>query len=466
MQYFPVFLDMASADVLIVGGGVVAERKWRLLAKTPARIRIVAPELTPSLRQAAESGDIDWAPRGFEAADVTGQRLVIAATSDTQVNHAVADAARGAAIPVNVVDDRAACTAITPAIVERGELIVAISSQGAMPVLARRVRERIEQALPQRLGAFIATAGRYRDRVRAQLAPERVRGFWERLVDGLWREGFAESDAVLAQRIDSALDQAASSEAMQPGRVTLVGGGPGDPGLLTLRALRRLQDADVVLFDRLVNQALVDLARRDAERIHVGKRRDRHTVPQSEINALMIEHARAGKQVVRLKGGDPFIFGRGGEEIADVAAAGLQVEVVPGITAAAGCAAYAGIPLTHRDHAQSCMLVTGHRKANGALDLPWTAMAAPQQTLVVYMGLATLGELCQQLIAHGLAADHPCAMVESGTLQSQRVVTGTLATLEAAVADTGLTGPALLIVGTVVRLRQELAWFDQQSATR
>ncbi|MEC9407943.1 MAG: siroheme synthase CysG [Pseudomonadota bacterium] len=465
MQYFPVFLDMASAKVLIVGGGVVAERKWRLLAKTPARVEIIAPELTAALREAADTGVIDWQARAFVATDVGDQRLVIAATADPEVNHAVAHAARRASIPVNVVDDRAACTAITPAIVERGELVVAISSQGAMPVLARRVRERIEQALPQGLGAFIATAGRYRDRVRAQLAPERVRGFWERLVDGLWREGFAESDARLAQRIDAALERSGDGAATPPGRVTLVGGGPGDPGLLTLRALRRLQDADVVLFDRLVNQALLDLVRRDAERIHVGKRRDRHTVPQSDINALMIEHARAGKQVVRLKGGDPFIFGRGGEEIADVAAAGLQVEVVPGITAAAGCAAYAGIPLTHRDHAQSCMLVTGHRKANGVLELPWTAMAAPQQTLVVYMGLATLGELSQRLIEHGLAPDHPCAMVEAGTLQTQRVVTGTLATIQQSVTVAELTGPALLIVGTVVTLRQDLAWFDQAGST-
>ena len=456
--------ETLSTDVLIVGGGSVAERKWRLLERTPARITIVAPRLTDALQQVAEAGAIDWLSREFSPEDVRAQRLVIAATADAAVNEAVAAAARALNIPVNVVDDRASCTAITPAIVERGDLLVAISSQGSSPVLARRVRERVERALPANLGAFIDVAARYRDRVREQLAPERVRTFWETLIDALWREGFVESDDALARRVERALAQAGDASATANGRVSLVGGGPGDPSLLTLRALRRLQDADVVLFDRLVNQELVDLARRDAERIHVGKRRDRHTVPQSQINALMVEHARAGRQVVRLKGGDPFIFGRGGEELADVVAAGITVEVVPGITAASGCAAYAGIPLTHRDHAQSCMFVTGHRKANGHLSLPWQAMAAPQQTLVVYMGLATLAEVCGQLIAHGLAPEHPCAMIESGTLRSQRVVSGTLDALPAQVEAAGLTGPALLVVGTVVTLRPDLAWFDMVAA--
>jgi uroporphyrin-III C-methyltransferase/precorrin-2 dehydrogenase/sirohydrochlorin ferrochelatase len=464
VRYFPVFLDMTAADVLIVGGGVIAERKWRLLARTPARITVVSPALTPALEEAAQAGSITWSGREFEPGDVAAQRLVIAATADAGVNAAVSRAAQARNIPVNVVDDRAQCTAITPAIVERGEILVAISSQGVMPVLARRIRERIEQVLPARMGGFIEIASGFRDRVRERLEADRVRGFWEGLVDSLWREGFAESDELIGQRIERALAQAGEPRKAPAGRVSLVGGGPGDPELLTLRALRRLQDADVVLFDRLVNQDLVDLARRDAERIHVGKRRDRHTVPQSQINALMIDYARAGKQVVRLKGGDPFIFGRGGEELADVVAAGLNVEVVPGITAASGCAAYAGIPLTHRDHAQSCMFVTGHRKANGELDLPWQAMAAPQQTLVVYMGLATLADVCGQLVAHGLGPTHPCAMIESGTLRAQRVVSGTLRTLPERVLTAQLKGPALLIVGTVVTLRPDLAWFDTAAA--
>lgn len=459
MRYFPLFVDMQDAEVLIVGGGAIAERKWRLLARTSAHIRIVAPELNDALAHAAESGDVVWQSRPVRDDDIGGQRLIIAATADATVNRRVAALARDAGVLVNVVDDRDHCTAIMPALVERGRLTVAIGSQGVLPVLARRVRERIEAMLPNGMERFIELAAGWRDTVRQRLPAEATRGFWEAAIDTAWSADFAESDAQITAALARRLEQQAG-DAPAPGRVVLLGGGPGDPDLLTLRALRRLQDADVVLYDRLVNPQLLELVRRDAERINVGKQRDRHPIPQDEINRLLIHHARAGRQVVRLKGGDPFIFGRGGEEIAGVAEAGLSFEVVPGITAASGCAAYAGIPLTHRDHAASCLFVTGHRAAGGTLDLPWAAMVVPHQTVVVYMGRSTLADICAQLQTHGLDSHHPAAMVAAGTTDHQRVITGTLATLPDRVEQAQLSGPCLLITGTVVQLRDQLAWYD------
>ena len=334
---------------------------------------------------------------------------------------------------------------------------MAISSGGAAPVLARRLRERIEALLPAGYGRLAAFMERHRPRVKT-LAVGQRRALWERFLDGPGPERLLVGDeAAAAVELEGLL-------AGEPprGEVYLVGAGPGDPDLLTFRALRLMQQADVVLFDRLVSPAIMELVRRDAERIFVGKQRNRHTVPQGEINTELVRLAKAGKRVLRLKGGDPFIFGRGGEEIAELSAHGIAFQVVPGITAASGCAAYAGIPLTHRDHAQSCVFVTGHARADGTLNLHWDQLARRGQTVVFYMGVVTLPRICTELMAHGLPADWPIALVEDGTQPTQRVVSGTLADLPQKVATLAPTGASLVIVGEVVKLRDTLGWFQPQ----
>ena len=379
--------------------------------------------------------------RRFQPGDLVGGEIAIAATDDRAVNEAVAAAARALRIPVNVADDAALSSFIMPSLVDRAPLQIAISSAGTSPVLARKVRTLIEAAVPFGIGRLAALMGSYRDKAKARFPdPEQRRRFWEKVVD--------------APDAERALLDTACTE----GFVSLVGAGPGDPELLTLRALRVMQAASVVLYDHLVSPALVDLARRDAERFYVGKEQDNHALPQAQINALMVRLARQGKRVVRLKGGDPFVFGRGGEEIEALLEHGIGFEVVPGITAAVGAAAYAGIPLTHRDYAQSCVFVTGHLK-NGSAQLDWQALARPNQTVVVYMGVGALAQICGGLVEHGLPAGLPAALVEKATLREQRVTEGTLATLPGLAS--GAKPPALLIVGEVVRLRAKLAWFGQ-----
>jgi uroporphyrin-III C-methyltransferase/precorrin-2 dehydrogenase/sirohydrochlorin ferrochelatase len=461
MNHFPIFLRLQDARVLIVGGGEVAARKLRLLRAAGATIEIVARELNQEIAGLRDSGAIRHVGRDFAPEQLQGCRLVVAATDDSALNHAVSRAAQALNIPVNVVDDLEASTYITPSIVQRDPVTVAISTGGAAPVLARRLRERIETLLPTaygRLGAFMG-------RQRAQLKPlpaEARRKFWEDFLDGPGPERlFIGDEAGAAIELESLL------QGKPPrGEVYLVGAGPGDPDLLTFRALRLMQQADVVLYDRLVSPAIMELVRRDAERLFVGKRRNQHTVPQDEINAELVRLAQAGKRVLRLKGGDPFIFGRGGEEIEQLAAAGIPFQVVPGVTAASGCSAYAGIPLTHRDYAQSCIFVTGHARADGTLRLHWDQLARSGQTVVIYMGLATLPELCRQFVAHGLPEDWPAAVIEHGTSVQQRVISGTLGDLPERVATAEISGPTLVIVGEVVRLRERLRWFGADALTR
>ena len=456
MQFLPLFHKLQGRPVLVIGGGEVALRKARLLSDAGASLRVVAPEIRSELQELAGADGISL--RGYASSDLQGVALVIAATDDEPLNARISAEAQAQGIPVNVVDAPALCSVIFPAIVDRSPLIVAVSSGGDAPVLARLIRAKIETWIPATYGQLANLGKRFRDRVK-QLFPDvqQRRVFWEDVFQGQIAESvFAgkpeEGERLLEERLAGAAPRAL-------GEVYLVGAGPGDPDLLTFRALRLMQQADVVLYDRLVAPAIIELCRRDAERIYVGKRRADHAVPQEQINQLLIDLARQGKRVLRLKGGDPFIFGRGGEEIEQLAAEGIPFQVVPGITAASGCAAYAGIPLTHRDHAQSVRFVTGHLK-DGSSDLAWQDLVAPNQTLVFYMGLVGLAGICEQLIVHGRAADTPAALVQQGTTQNQRVFTGTLATLPQLVAEHEVHAPTLVIVGEVVQLRDKLAWFE------
>jgi uroporphyrin-III C-methyltransferase / precorrin-2 dehydrogenase / sirohydrochlorin ferrochelatase len=456
MQFLPLFHKLQDRPVLVIGGGEVALRKARLLSDAGARLRVVAPEIRSELQELAGPAGIFL--RGYQASDLQGVALVIAATDDEPLNAQISVQAQALGIPVNVVDAPALCSVIFPAIVDRSPLIVAVSSGGDAPVLARLIRAKIENWIPATYGQLANLGKRFRERVK-QLFPDvqQRRVFWEDVFQGQVAESVFAGKPEEGERLLEARLAGAAPRAL--GEVYLVGAGPGDPDLLTFRALRLMQQADVVLYDRLVAPAIIELCRRDAERIYVGKRRADHAVPQEQINQLLIDLARQGKRVLRLKGGDPFIFGRGGEEIEQLAAEGIPFQVVPGITAASGCAAYAGIPLTHRDHAQSVRFVTGHLK-DGSSDLAWQDLVAPNQTLVFYMGLVGLAGICEQLIAHGRAPTTPAALIQQGTTQNQRVFTGTLASLPQLVAEHEVHAPTLVIVGEVVQLRDKLAWFE------
>ncbi len=460
MDYLPIFCRLDNKPVLLVGGGEVAERKARLLLDAGAQLTVVAPELDPELAELAANGSIEWLAGEFAPAQLTGKWLVVAATDRREVNALVYQSANQARIFANVVDDPKRSSFIMPSIIDRSPLMVAISSGGKAPVLARLLREKLEALLPLHLGAVAAFAGSLRERVKARFASmgERRR-FWERLL-GADRLGqaLARGDSASANQL---ADSLFADESHSSGEVVLVGAGPGDPGLLTLHALRQMQQADVVVYDRLVSDEVMALVRRDARRIFVGKQAGNHCVPQEGINQLLLEEAKKGQRVVRLKGGAPFIFGRGGEELETLAGSGIGFQVVPGITAASGCAAYAGIPLTPRDHAQSVRFVTAHGKG-GAQDLDWPLLAKDKQTLVFYMGLSSCATIREQLLTHGKAGDTPVALIERGTQPSQRIIRGTLDQLpELAV---GVESPALIMVGSVVTLADQLAWFGQGCA--
>ncbi|MBX6419568.1 MAG: uroporphyrinogen-III C-methyltransferase [Nevskia sp.] len=459
LSYFPVFLRLRGARVLVVGGGEVAARKIRLLLRAGPKIEVVARLLNAELEALAEARQIRHLARDFDPVQVAGCRLVIAATDDRALNRSVAAAAHAANVPVNAVDDPEHSSFITPAIVDRAPLTVAVASAGSAPLLARRVRERLEAWLPARYGKLAEFMGALRARVAERLPEAARRVFWERFLDGPGAEAVLRGDDALAR---SEFERLLAGQAPR-GEVYLVGAGPGDPDLLTFRALRLMQQADAVLYDRLLPPAILELVRRDAERVFVGKRARQHEMSQEEINAELVRRAQAGQRVLRLKGGDPFVFGRGGEEIETLAAHGIPFQIVPGITAANGCAAYAGIPLTHRDYAQACVFVTGHAHAGGVPPLNWPLLTQRGQTVVVYMGLQTLPQLCAQFTAHGLPADWPAALVVEGTTPRQRVIVGTLSDLPEKVAAAGVAGASLLIVGEVVRLREKLSWDAQPS---
>lgn len=458
---------------MVVGGGEVAARKTALLLKAGARITVIAPQIGMELQEQLreQQGNITYRAEAFHAGHLGDAVLAIAATSDPVVNREVSKAAGRRRIPVNVVDNPALCSFIMPSILDRSPVLVAVSSGGASPVLTRLLRARLETLIPSAYGRLAAYAAELRTRVKRSFShPEARRRFWENILQGPFAEMvLAGKDQAARAYLERALENKDSDDPVQEkaskemqGEVYLVGAGPGDPELLTFRAMRLMQQADVVVYDRLVSPEILDMVRRDAPRIYAGKERSKHVMPQESINELLVRLAKEGKRVLRLKGGDPFIFGRGGEEIETLSGQGIPFQVVPGITAANGAASYAGIPLTHRDYAQSCVFVTGHLK-DGSVDLDWPMLARPKQTIVVYMGLLGLPVLCRQLIAHGLSPATPAAIVQQGTTHKQRVLTGTLETLPGLIASAHLVPPTLIIVGEVVKLHQKLAWFEPES---
>lgn len=456
MDYFPLFLNLKQQACMIIGGGEIAVRKLRLLRSAGADVTVVAPALCDEMMGLVKTGEVRWQPAEFSIAQINGQRLVIAATDHPSVNQAVYTACEAAGILVNSVDDPSHSRFITPAIVDRAPLTIAISTGGGVPVLARHLRAQLEAMIPHGWGDLAKLGSELRERCKEKMPdPATRRDFWESVLaspipDQVFSGQIDKARAQLIEAIDNR-DQA------NLGAVYLVGSGPGNPDLLTFRALRLMQQADVVLYDNLVSDEIMDMVRRDAERIYVGKKSNNHALPQEEINQLLVRLALEGKKVLRLKGGDPFIFGRGGEEIEELAEHGIAFEVVPGITSAAGASCYAGIPLTHRDYAQSVTFVTGHRRA-GETDLDWPRLVNPSETVVIYMGVAQSGYIAEQLIQHGRACDTPVAIVERATTHAQRVITGTLCELAQLIQDHHIKPPALFIVGDVVKLHEKLNW--------
>ena len=459
MNFLPVFMDIKGKRCLVVGGGETAARKAALLLQAGAWVTIVAAKVCDGVTALQEHDRIEQRYEPFAASHLNDIVMVIAASENPQLDGEVSQAAKLRHLPVNVVDQPELCTFIMPSIIDRSPLLVAVSTGGASPVLARLLRARLETLIPSAYGRLAVLAAKFREQVKSRFsAPAARRIFWEKALQGPVAElVFSGREEAAGEVLQRMLDADTKADAPN-GEVYLVGGGPGNPDLLTFRALRLMQQADVVVHDRLVSREVLEMARRDAQRIYVGKERDNHEMPQESINQLLVRLAQEGKRVLRLKGGDPFIFGRGGEEIETLAEHGIPFQVVPGITAASGVSSYAGIPLTHRDYAQSCVFVTGHLK-DGSMDLDWDALARPHQTIVIYMGLLGLPILCKQLIAHGLPANTAAAIVQQGTTANQRVLAGTLDTLPAITASAHLRPPTLIVVGNVVKLHRKLAWF-------
>lgn len=459
MEFLPLFYHLKDKPCLLVGGGDIALRKATLLARAGGVISCIAHTIDPRLEDLINDSHGNSRIGDFHSSDLDGHFLVVAATNDMALNKRVSEDAHARQMPVNVVDNPDLCSFILPAIIDRSPLMIAVSSGGHSPVLARLLRSRIESLVPSAYGRLADLVGKFRNAVKAKYTHiDDRRNFWEETLQGPISEMvFAGKDAVAEDMLKQQLEL--MGEPSPGGEVYLVGAGPGDPDLLTFKALRLMQKADIVLYDRLVADEIVDLTRRDAERIYVGKARSDHAVPQGDINGLLVKYAKAGKKVVRLKGGDPFIFGRGGEEIQELAEHRIPFQIVPGITAASGCASYAGIPLTHRDYAQSVRFITGHLK-DGSIDLPWEELVHGKQTLVFYMGLVGLPVICKQLVEHGRCAETPVAIIQQGTTCHQRVLVGCLSDISDKVQAEKIKAPTLLIIGEVVQLQEQLAWFN------
>ena len=465
MDHLPILLNVSGRRTLVVGNGVVAARKADLVLRAGSRVTVVAPELGDELARLREQYPFEHKAEPLVASDLEGCVVVFGCSADDAVNQQLCKLAAEAGIMVNVPDQLGYSDFTMPAVVDRTPLLIAISSGGASPLLTRSMKARFETEIPAAYGRLAEFAGRYRDRIK-EMVPNatRRRRFWESMITGPVAEHLFSAQVDEAEALMDSLLEEAAKEGDQPpqGEVYLVGTGPGDPDLLTFRALRLMQQADVVLYDRLIGDGILNLVRRDAERIYVGKLKDNHVVPQEEIGELLIRLAGEGKRVLRLKGGDPFVFGRGGEEIEALSENGISFQVIPGVTAAVGCASYAGIPLTHRDHAQSCVFVTGHEK-DGELHLNWQSLIQPRQTVVVYMGLSSMGAITEGFMANGADPATPAAVVENGTRAGQRVIAGTLESIKKESDEAGIRSPALIIIGSVVTLREKLSWFAGSS---
>ncbi|MDB2355927.1 siroheme synthase CysG [Pseudoalteromonas sp.] len=462
MQYLPIFTKLDNKPVLVVGGGEVALRKCRAFLKARASVTLVAPWFCDELKEHAQNNEVTLIDAYFEESHLEGKMLVIAATDNDAVNNTVFELANAKNVFVNVVDDQPKCTFIFPSIVDRDPITIAISSAGTAPVLARRLREKLETLIPQHIGPLATLVGSFRDKVKQRFKhfADR-RQFWEGVFDSsvVSKVQSGDTQSAMAQ-----LEQLLDAKPEPEGEVYVIGAGPGDPELLTLKALQLMQQADVVVYDYLVSDEIMELVRRDADLVCVGKRLGDHSVAQEDTNQMLVDFAKQGKKVCRIKGGDPFIYGRGGEEVQVLAANNVSYQIVPGITAAAGCSAYAGIPLTHRDHAQAIQFVTGHCKKDGQ-ELDWQSLAKPNQTLAIYMGVIKSPHIQAQLLKHGRGADTPVAIIENGTRKNQRVVTGKLGELADLIESHSIISPALLIIGEVASLHEQLHWFGEKAQT-
>ena len=455
MKLFPAFFQMDGAQIVIFGDGVNAERKARLVAKTPARIALVTRHL-PDWAKSVEQIDHVEPEQASHALD-TSRFAIIACDEETELQWAY-ELVRAFGVPVNVVDRKELCDFTVPSILDRGQVVAAFATGGAAPVIAKDVRAKLETLLPERIGILAELAERWRPAVKGAISSETSRRhFWEHVLRGPVAEAVYGGDDARAETLmDEALQHfSAETASGSVGPVHIVGAGPGDPELLTLKAFRLIQQADIVFHDKLVSDEIMDMVRRDAERIPVGKSKGEHLVPQDGIHELMIAAAREGKRVVRLKGGDPFIFGRGGEEVEALREAGIEATVVPGISSALGCAANANLPLTHRDHAQTLTFVTGHAQKGGVPDLDWQGLAKPNQTVVVFMGVGTSTVISEKLQEAGLSGGTPVAVIENGTRANETRGFGSLEALPRIIETHGIKGPALLIIGEVAGLPAE-----------
>ncbi|WP_165723698.1 siroheme synthase CysG [Pseudoalteromonas distincta] len=462
MQYLPIFTKLDNKPVLVVGGGEVALRKCRAFLKARASVTLVAPWFCDELKEHAHNNEVTLIDAYFDESHLDGKMLVIAATDRDEVNNNVFELANARNVFVNVVDDQPKCTFIFPSIVDRDPITIAISSAGTAPVLARRLREKLETLIPHHIGPLATLVGGFREKVKKRFKHfSDRRQFWEGVFDSSVVSKVQTGDTQAAQQ---QLEQMLDAKAEPEGEVYVVGAGPGDPELLTLKALQLMQQADVVVYDFLVSDEIMELVRRDADLICVGKRLGDHSVVQEDTNQMLVDLAKQGKKVCRIKGGDPFIYGRGGEEVQVLAANNVNYQIVPGITAAAGCSAYAGIPLTHRDHAQAIQFVTGHCKKDGQ-ELDWQSLAKANQTLAIYMGVIKSPHIQSELLKHGRKADTPVAIIENGTRKNQRVVTGQLGELADLIERNSIISPALLIIGEVAALHSQLAWFGKNEQT-
>lgn len=465
MDHLPIFLDVRDKIVVVSGGGTLAARRVERALSAGAQVKLFVTELSEEIQPFLSNEKVSHFQREAELADFEGAILAYGAEENLQKDKRLHEVAKSAGVLTNIADTIELCDFISPAILDRTPIVAAVASSGASPILARTIKAELESVIPATFGELSKFLGQFRDEVASQITNStQRRRFWEDVTESAVAERIMTGDMAGAEEaLREKLRAFRESGGRHVGEIYLVGTGPGDPDLLTFRALRLMQRADVVLYDRLIEQQILTLVRRDAERIYVGKKKNQHTMSQEDISRLLAELALQGKRVLRLKGGDPFIFGRGGEEIEEIARHNIPFQVVPGVTAAAGCAAYAGIPLTHRDHAQACIFVTGHAK-DGEVDLNWSALVQPNQTIAIYMGLSMIGPLTTSLIKHGMQSDMPAAIIENGTQRQQRVITGTISNIADRAEQAALQGPAIIVVGTVVTLRDKLAWYAGERA--